>query len=80
MQEVCTNKSHALRFINFLCLIFIFYGKTTSQRQANFEGKTTHFSHESWFFDPFVVEEFRKMHNSDKSCHSHSAMIIEIKT
>tara|TARA_S200000501_G_scaffold197941_1_gene186250 strand:+ start:1766 stop:2023 length:258 start_codon:yes stop_codon:yes gene_type:complete len=55
-------------------------GKIISQKKTNFESKSKLFSHYSQFFDQFVVDKFRRMHNADKSYRGHRAMMIEIET
>ena len=54
-------------------------GKIISQKKANFGSNSKLFSHYSQFFDQFVVDKFRRMHNADKSYRGHRAMMIEIE-
>ena len=38
------------------------------------------FNHFSKFFEEFVIEEFRRKHDADKSYKGHKAMMLEIET
>ena len=54
--------------------------KTNNQIELKHIGRSKLFSHYSKFFDEFVVAEFRRKHDVDKSYKGHKAMMLEIET
>ena len=42
-------------------------------------GESKLFNHYCQFFDDFVVEEFRRKHDADKSFKGHRALMLEIE-